>query len=146
MPFTHQGSWDKAWIGTTWTGTPDEVTAMKATMNDAVCWSRQTGVPLFNGEFSSDGAGTYVDQDPMLWNTTMVQLMEAENISWTYFLLHGHLDQATQHISYASLWDGNADVWNQPVLDALSQGRREKIEPWANCERDAAPTTTTTAG
>jgi hypothetical protein len=145
VQFTHQGSWDKAWIGTTWTGTPDEVTAMKTTMNDAVCWSRQTGVPLFNGEFSSYDAGTYVDQDPMLWNKTMVQLMEAENISWTYFLIHGHLDEATQHISYDSLRDFDAGVWNQPVLDALNQGRSERIEPWANCETYDAPTSPTTA-
>lgn len=144
LPFTHQGSWDDAWIGTTWTSTPDEVAAMKATMNDAVCWSRDTGVPLFNGEFSSYDAGTYVDQDPMLWNKTMVQLMEAEGISWTYFLLHGHLDETTRHISYDSLWDGTADVWNGPVLDALDQGRTERIEPWANCETDATPTSAIT--
>ncbi len=133
VQFTHQGSWSDAWIGTTWTGTPDELATMQATMNDAVCWSRDTGVPLFNGEFSSYDAGTYVDQDPMLWNKTMVQLMEAENISWTYFLLHGHLDPVTQKISYDSLWDGNADVWNQPVLDALDQAQAEHIAPWANC-------------
>jgi endoglucanase len=144
VQFTHQGSWDKAWIGTTWTGTPDEVTAMKTTMNDAVCWSRHTGVPLFNGEFSSYDAGTYVDQDPMLWNKTMVQLMEAENISWTYFLIHGHLDETTQHISYDSLRDFDAGVWNQPVLDALEQGQRERIEPWANCEGNDVPTSAST--
>jgi hypothetical protein len=137
LQFTHQGSgfpFSAGWIGTTWKGSPEEVAEMKRTMNDAVCWSRRTGVPLFNGEFSSYNAGKYVDQNPMLWNKTMVQLMEAENISWTYFLLHGHLDEATQHISYDSLRDFDAGVWNQPVLDALNQGRTERIEPWANCK------------
>lgn len=146
LEFTHQGSWDKAWIGTTWAGTPEEVATMKGTMNNAVCWSRQTGVPLFVGEFSSYDAGTYVDVDPMLWNKTMVQLMEAEDITWTYFLLTGLLDPGTQRISFDSLWDGFVDVWNQPVLDALEEGRRERIEPWADCEAYNASTTSMPAG
>lgn len=106
---------------------------MKGTMNDAVCWSRRTGVQLFVGEFSSYVAGTFVDVNPMLWNKTMVQLMEAENISWTYFLLTGLLDPETQRISFDSLWDGFVGVWNQPVLDALEQGRLDTIGPWADC-------------
>ncbi len=136
LPFTHQGSWlagSDAWIGTTWTASPDEVAAMRATMNDAVCWSRETGVPLFNGEFSSFEAGRYTDRDPMRWNTTMVQLIEAEHISWTYFVLNGRWDPATRRMSGDALWDEEADRWNQPVLDALDQARAEPIEPWASC-------------
>lgn len=139
LQFTHQGSWiagSDAWIGTTWTGTAGEVAAMKAALNDAVCWSRDTGIPLFLGEFSSYNAGTYTDQSPMLWNKTVVQLAEAEGISWTYFLLNGTYATATGKIRLDALWDESAHIWNQPVLDALDEGRSEPIEPWADCDDD----------
>jgi endoglucanase len=147
LPFTHQGSWiagSDAWIGTTWTGTSDEVAALQDTMNDAVCWSRDTGVPLFLGEFSSYNAGAFTDEDPMRWNEIMVQLAEAEDISWTYFLLNGTFDPTTGRMPLEELWDEEADLWNQSLLDALSRARTEPIEPWAECEQDPTQTTTTT--
>lgn len=148
LPFTHQGSWiagSDAWIGTTWTGTPDEVAALKDTMNGAVCWSRDTGIPLFLGEFSSYNAGTHTDQDPMRWNKIMVQLADAEDISWTYFLLNGTYDPETGRLSYDSLWDEAADIWNQPLLDTLDRARDEPLEPWAECDDDPTPSSTTTS-
>lgn len=106
-----------------------------------------TGIPLFLGEFSSYDAGKYTDQDPMLWNKTMVQLSDAEGISWTYFLLNGTYDPATAKMSTDALWDEDADHWNQPLLAALAQAQAEPIEPWADCAADTGPDrpSTTTA-
>lgn len=140
LQFTHQDSWitgSDAWIGTTWSGTADEVAAMKAGINDAVCWSRETGIPLFLGEFSSYNAGKHTDQYPMLWNKTVAQLADAEGIAWTYFLLNGTYSTTTGKIRLEALWDESADIWNQPVLDAFDEARAEPREPWAEC--DGAP-------
>ena len=80
----------------------------------------------------------------MRWNKTVVPLAEAEDISWTYFLLNGAWDPATDTFDNDSLWDEEADRWNQPVLDAFAEARAEPIESWANCSGDPTPTTATT--
>jgi len=115
-------------------------------MNDAVCWSRQTGIPLFNGEFSSYESSTYTDQNPMLWNKTMVQLSEAEGISWTYFSLNGFPDPITGKFVLDPLWFEAGNVWNQPVLDALAAAHAEPVQPWATCaDPTPAPSATPTS-
>lgn len=75
------------------------------------------------GEFSSYDAGRCTDQDPMRWNTTVVQLADAEGIAWTYFVLNGIWDPATARMGNEALWDEAADHWNQPVLDTFDQAR-----------------------
>jgi hypothetical protein len=86
---------------------------------------------LWHGEFASHTASIHTDADPAAWTRILVQLAEAENISWSYFGLLGVWDAATDSILLENLWDPVLDVWNEPILEALHP---EPIEPWADCE------------
>ena len=136
MPFTHQGSYfpgSDEWIGTTWSASPDGADVMKAYLEPAVCWSRETGVPLYMGEFGVLGAATHDVASSSAWLETATRLAEAEGISWAYFALTRE---------EGSPWDPDTDDWIPWMIDILQPPVDEPLEPWADCDRGGPSTTT----
>lgn len=131
LELTHQGAgWlpgADEWVGTTWSGTDDELMALRATMEPAVCWARATGRPLWMSEF---GTFHLADLDSRVaWTSAVRRLAGAEGIAWTYFELSS---------GGFGVWDRVTGTWRQPLLDALmSDG--PALEPWATCDDDTYP-------
>ena len=116
--------------GNRWTGTDEQVAAMKATMNDAVCWSRRNGVPLFIGEFAVTQKA--VPSDRVAWIKSITRLAEAENISWTYFTTQNSGDPADGFP--VGLWNEAAGTQDQLILDALLHDPSPPQTSWATCK------------
>lgn len=132
LEFTHQGAgWlpaSDAWLGTTWSATPEEMSALRATMNDAVCWARQQDVPLFLGEFGSLHTADLASR--VAWTGAVARLAEAEGISWTYFELSS---------DGFGIWDRHNSKWRPELYEALQPPGSEALAPWAVCDGGSAP-------
>lgn len=111
-----------------WSGTAAEIAAMKATMNDAVCWARANGIPLYVSEFGI--ANTSDQATRVAWLTTVARLVEAEGMSWAYFELSS---------DGFGVWDRHAQQWRVDLYEALFPPAAPASDPWASC-----PATTTT--
>jgi endoglucanase len=131
LEMTHQGAgWlpgADEWIGTTWSGTDGEMDALRATMEPAVCWARQSDTPLWMSEF---GTFHLADLDSRVaWTSAARRLAEAEGIAWTYFELSS---------GGFGVWDRVTGAWRQPLLEALMTDG-PPLEPWATCDEDSFP-------
>ncbi len=112
MPFTHQGAgWvpgaDK-WLGTRWTGTPEEREAMEKGLDEAAAWAELHARPLFLGEFGSYGRTTPMG-DRVAWTSSMARAAEALSIPWAYW----------EFCAGFGAYDPKTDTWRQPLLNAL---------------------------
>ncbi len=141
LTLTHQGApWvpgSEAWLGTTWSATPENMAWLQDTMNLAVCWSRITGVPLFLGEFGVISGADAASR--VAWTRQVVQLAEAEHISWTYFMLQ-HSPDFDSKLEFG-IYDERTGAWDQPILDVLMARPASPIAAWATCP--SGPTATT---
>ncbi len=95
--FTHQGAeWvegSQAWLGTTWSGTPQQRSAIELDFMRAKLWAEGQKRPLFLGEF---GAYSKADMDSRaLWTAFVAREAEKQQMSW------------------------NAGDWHYPLLRAL---------------------------
>lgn len=109
--FTHQDAeWvDGAakWHGRTWTGTPEQVAALRKDLARAAAWGKQHGRPLYLGEF---GAYSKADMPSrQKWTAAVAREAEALGISWCYW----------EFGSGFGAYDPATNQWRRPLLDAL---------------------------
>jgi len=111
-----------------WSGTPAEIAALKATMNDAVCWARANGIPLYVSEF---GIANTADQlTRRAWLNAVARLIEAEGMSWAYFELSS---------DGFGVWDRHAQQWRADLYEALFPPTAPTGGAWASCAAPASP-------
>lgn len=86
---------------------PAGPTPITEEMHKAMRWSKNTGIPVFLGEF-----GTYeqIDQQSRVnWTHYVRRLAEDMDISWIYWDFAGHFE----------IFDLNTVSWNNEIADAL---------------------------
>jgi len=110
--FTHQGaSWSEgseAWLGTTWTGTPEEKQAILDDFRIAKVWAEKHNRPLYLGEF---GVYRMADMDSRAaWTRFVVAQAELNNWSWGIWDLMG---------SSFGIYDPEEKRWIEPLKDAI---------------------------
>ena len=112
MEFTHQGaSWagDKAtnWIGTKWTGAPEEKQAVTKDFDKVLTWSKNNNRPIYIGEF---GAYSKADMaSRVLWTEFVAREAERRGFSWAYW----------EFCSGFGVYDQTRNDWNYALLRAL---------------------------
>lgn len=109
--FTHQGAeWAEgsgAWLGTTWTETPEESRRLRDDLDKASAWSKAHDRPLFLGEF---GAYSKAEMDSRArWTAAVAREAEARDFSWSYW----------EFGSGFGAYDRHAHAWRAPLLHAL---------------------------
>ncbi len=109
--FTHQGAeWvngANAWLGQTWTGSTAQQQAVTTDFNTVKSWSETNRRPIFMGEF---GAYSKADMDSRArWTAFVSREAETHGWSWAYW----------EFISGFGAYDGSADAWRDPLLNAL---------------------------
>ena len=119
--FTHQGAeWadgSQAWLGETWTATPDQLAALDRDFDKAADWGKAHNRPLFLGEF-----GAYSKAPPpsrITWTNAVARAAEARAISWSYW----------EFGSGFGAYDPEAHAWRQPLLNALIPDRPQTDAP-----------------
>lgn len=110
--FTHQGaSWSEgsdAWLGMTWSGTPEEKQAVIDDFQIAVDWAEKHNRPLFLGEF-----GVYEKADMesrATWLKFVVEQAEKNNFSWSIWEL--------MYTTFG-IYDPETKSWIEPLKDAI---------------------------
>jgi len=85
--FTHQGAeWAagaNAWLGTTWTSTPAQMTAVRRDLDRALAWAEARGRPLLLGEFGSYHRAD--DNSRVAWTSFVAREAEARGMAWAYW-------------------------------------------------------------
>ncbi len=109
--FTHQGAeWVEGsndWLGTTWSGTTEEMNAIRTDLDVATQWAYDNNKTLLLGEF---GAYSKADLESRVrWTSFVAREAEKRNISWAYWEL----------CSGFGIIDGSLDNWNFQLLEAL---------------------------
>jgi endoglucanase len=111
FPFTHQGApWAKGsdkWKGTTWTGTPKELDALRKDFEQAAAWGKQHGRPLYLGEFGAFSAAPM--ESRACWTRAVAREAERHSMSWAYW----------EFAAGFGAYDPAAGAWRQPLLHAL---------------------------
>ena len=112
--FTHQGAtWAgpqaQDWLGTRWTGSPEERKAIERDFDKAVAWAVAHRRPIYLGEF-----GSYSRAD-----------MESR-ARWTRFVADAALDRKMgfaywEFCSGFGAYDPKSNTWIEPIKDALVQ-------------------------
>jgi endoglucanase len=110
--FTHQGAeWaqgSRAWLGTTWTATPEQRKRLAADFDKAAAWSQTHRRPIFLGEF---GAYSRADMDSRArWTRAVVEAARDRGFSTAYW----------EFGSGFGAYDRASRSWNAPLLDALT--------------------------
>lgn len=114
MEFTHQGAeWvenNREWIGTTWTGTPEERIRVIRALDGAAAWSEAHGnIPLWLGEFGAYAMNAS-PEDRALYTAFICREAEKRNISWAYWEL----------VSGFSAWNQTLKEWQPGMKEALT--------------------------
>lgn len=110
--FTHQGaSWAGPdatnWLGTTWTGTPEQQAEVRQYLDLALEYSKATNHPVFMGEF---GAFNRADMNSRAaWTKFTREEAEARGFSWGYWEFNGGF----------GVYDWINERWREPLLNAL---------------------------
>lgn len=109
--FTHQGAdWvegSNAWLGTKWTGTPQEKAAVRADLDKALNFARKQNRQLLLGEF---GAYSKAKMDSRIrWTGFVRSEAEKRGISWAYW----------EFGSGFGVYDPKAKRWRVPLLQSL---------------------------
>lgn len=109
--FTHQGaSWlagSSNWLGTSWTGTPDEAAAIQQAFDRAVDWSNAHQIPLILGEFGAIGNAESTSRQT--WTGAIARTAERRGIGWFYWDL----------CSEFGLYNCEKGKWDKDLLDVL---------------------------
>jgi endoglucanase len=116
--FTHQGaSWAgpdaQNWLGTRWTGSPAERTAVLNDFDKAIAWAVKHHRPIYLGEF---GAFSRADME--------------SRVRWTRFVADSALERKMgfsywEFCSGFGAYDPKTDAWIGPLKDALLGGKGE---------------------
>jgi endoglucanase len=111
FPFTHQGAeWvngSEKWLGTTWTGTPEQAAAVRRELEGAAAWGKRQQRPLYLGEF---GAYSKADLDSRVrWTAAVAREAERHGMSWAYWEFGAGF----------GAYDRERAAWRQPLLEAL---------------------------
>lgn len=109
--FTHQGAeWaagSQEWMGTTWTGTAEQKSAIDGDFNLAVQWSQLNARPIYLGEF---GAYSKAPMDSRhAWTTYIARQAEARGFSWAYW----------EFCAGFGVFDKVKKAWVEPIYTAL---------------------------
>jgi endoglucanase len=109
--FTHQGAewWadGSKYLGTKWTGTPEQRAVVANHIAKAVAYGKRTNRPVFMGEF---GAYSKADLSSRVqWTTFTRQTAEAQGLSWGYWEFGAGF----------GVYDRLNDVWRAELLKAL---------------------------
>jgi len=96
LQFTHQGAgWvgrqSQKWLGTKWTGTPAEKSALGRDLDAAIRWAVEHRRPVFMGEF-----GAYSRADM------------ASRVRWTSCVADEAIRRRKRHFAMCRWWDGTA--------------------------------------
>ncbi len=109
--FTHQGAeWSQgsnAWLGQTWTGTPEQVATLKNDFAKAAKWGKDHNRPIYLGEF---GAYQKADMNSRAaWTAAVAREAERLGFSWAYW----------EFAAGFGAFDKDAGRWRTPLKDAL---------------------------
>lgn len=85
--FTHQGAdwveYSDEWLGREWTGSDEEMEAVRNAFAKAAEWSTRTGIPMFLGEF---GCSLKADEASRIrWTKALRQEAESWGFGWAYW-------------------------------------------------------------
>jgi endoglucanase len=109
--FTHQeAGWvqgSAAWKGTRWTGSPEEVAAVRRDFDKAAAWAREQKRPLFLGEFGAYSRADMPSREQ--WTRTIAREAEQRGFSWAYW----------EFCAGFGVYDRDTGSWRQPLLQAL---------------------------
>lgn len=110
--FTHQGAaWagndaDK-WLGTKWTGSPEEKAAVSRDLDTALRWALENRRPIYLGEF---GAYSRADMDSRArWTQYVAEQASLRKMAWAYW----------EFCSGFGVYDPERGAWNEPLKRAL---------------------------
>lgn len=110
--FTHQGaSWAgpqaQQWLGTKWTGAPEERQAVEHDLDIAIAWAVKHRRPMYLGEF---GAFSQADMDSRArWTRFVADAAVKRKMGFAYW----------EFCSGFGVYDPAAERWVQPLKDAL---------------------------
>ncbi len=109
--FTHQGAeWvdnSDRYLGTTWSGTPAQRSAIDGDLDWAIQWAERNRRPVFLGEF---GAYSKADMDSRaLWTESVARAAEARGMSWAYW----------EFCAGFGVYDRAVSDWVKPLHAAL---------------------------
>jgi endoglucanase len=112
--FTHQGAeWSpgsEKWLGTKWTGSPQETAAVARDFDIAAKWGREHDRPVYVGEF---GAYSKADMESRArWTSAIARAAEERGIPWAYWEFGAGF----------GAYDRDARSWRAPLLGALVPG------------------------
>lgn len=112
FPFTHQGAeWvpgSEPWLGTTWTGTNAQQSAIRFAFNRIRNWSNAQERPIFMGEFGAYSTADIESREA--WTRFVASEAEARNFSWAYWEFGAGF----------GVYDRENQQWNQPIYRALN--------------------------
>lgn len=115
--FTYQGAeWvgpeAQSWLGTTWSGTPEEKAAVAKALQPVKEFSVRSGIPVFIGEFGAYGRADERSREQ--WTACCARHFEELGFSWAYW----------EFCSGFGVYDPGAKTWRPGLLDALLGGAR----------------------
>ncbi len=109
--FTHQGAeWvagSKKWLGTTWTGTPQQQQALNKDFDKAAAWGKKNQRPIYLGEFGAYSAADMASR--FTWTREVVRAAENRGFSWAYW----------EFASGFGAYDRQTQAWRPQLLNAL---------------------------
>ena len=111
--FTHQGAnWagpdSVNWLGAKWTGSSQEVAAVRADFDKAAAWSKENGRPVYLGEF---GAYEKADMESRArWTRFVRQTARERGLSTAYW----------EFCAGFGIYDRDTKSWREPLLQALT--------------------------
>ena len=110
--FTHQGAdWvgtdTSSWLGTTWTGTDAEKSAIQNDFSQVSEWAHRQHVRILLGEF---GAYSRADMASRVqWTSFVARTAEMDKFPWAYW----------EFASGFGVYDPAAEAWRKDLLQAL---------------------------
>lgn len=109
--FTHQGAhWVKdsdRFLGTKWTGSDQELAAIRKEFDATAAWAKEHNRPIYLGEF---GAFKKADADSRVkWTHAIVAEAEKRNFSWAYWEFGAEF----------SVYDREKKAWREDLKNAL---------------------------
>ena len=109
--FTHQGAeWSEGsgkWLGREWFGNAGEMDAVRKDFEEAARWSRETGIPVFLGEF---GSIVKADRESRVrWIKAVREQAEYHGFGWAVWDFCAHF----------AVFDGNDAKSDPEIMSAL---------------------------
>lgn len=111
FPFTHQGAeWVKdsaRWMGRKWTGSDEELQALRKDLDGVAAWAKEHGRPIYVGEF-----GSYQKADAESrprWTAAVARECERRGFDWAYWEFGAGF----------GVYDRETRQWREPLMKAL---------------------------